>query len=200
MHHWSKATNRIKPFFFYYFSLVLLPPNQTWLSTFRCGFSKFFGFEAYEGTGVLLRFPFSIKDNVAQGCHAAPRSAKTKMAAALAWACVSQDNNGEWGANWRTFPPRSWVHLQPTARSPATTPTAFSSSSATHIQDCDVDKDARTRWINDARSSSSRNENNELQESDFRAVVMEPLPRGVNRRSLVFLDFFPIHFQQACCL
>lgn len=50
---------------------------------------------------MLLRFPFSIKDNVAQGCHADPRSAKTKMAAA----CGSQDNNGEWRANRRTFPP-----------------------------------------------------------------------------------------------
>lgn len=39
-------------------------------------------------------------------------------------------------------------HLQPTAPSPATTPTAFSSSSATHGLDADVvDKDTGPWWI-----------------------------------------------------
>lgn len=113
---------------------------------------KFFGFQAYEGIRVLLRFLFSIKDNVAQGCHADPRAAKAKMAATFVWAVVPRTTKENHEQAREPFLP-VLNHLQPTARSPATTPTAFSSSSATHIQDCDVDKDTRAQWIIDARSS-----------------------------------------------
>lgn len=79
---------------------------------------------------------------------------------------------------WTSPSQRCRFHLQPAAPSPATPPTAFSSSSATHGLGADVvDKDRGPWWKKQCVKQQHKWKSTEVKAFDFRAVVMEALPR-----------------------